>query len=249
MLWYNTAQIMKKAAYFLLQFLVFSAIFAMPVKAVEGWNGINTLRILKSYSIEAGISANMIAMLLLLPAVATIVSFLHYYIGLTGYGIFMPTIIAVTFLSTGILGGLVLFALILTISLISNAVLKKFKLHFWPARAINLVFIGMGVLGLSLAIDAFRANIYAVMIMILLVEEFVRTQLIKSKSEARNLTIGTLLLACTGAGIMGIPGVQKLVLDYPDLAVLLIIISNIVIGNYRGMRLTEIGRFSKAIRK
>jgi len=161
----------------------------------------------------------------------------------------MPTIIAVTFLSTGILGGLVLFALILTISLISNAVLKKFKLHFWPARAINLVFIGMGVLGLSLAIDAFRANIYAVMIMILLVEEFVRTQLIKSKSEARNLTIGTLLLACTGAGIMGIPGVQKLVLDYPDLTVLLIIISNIVIGNYRGMRLTEIGRFSKAIRK
>ncbi len=240
---------MKKAAYFLLLFLVFSAIFAKPVGAVEGWNGINTLRILKSYSIEAGISANMIAMLLLLPAVATIVSFLHYYIGLTGYGIFMPTIIAVTFLSTGILGGLVLFALILTISLISNAVLKKFKLHFWPARAINLVFIGMGVLGLSLAIDAFRANIYAVMIMILLVEEFVRTQLIKSKSEARNLTIGTLLLACTGAGIMGIPGVQKLVLDYPDLAVLLIIISNIVIGNYRGMRLTEIGRFSKAIRK
>ena len=157
----------------------------------------------------------------------------------------MPTIIAVTFLSTGILGGLVLFALILTISLISNAVLKKFKLHFWPARAINLVFIGMGVLGLSLAIDAFRANIYAVMIMILLVEEFVRTQLIKSKSEARNLTIG-LLLAYRGR-IMGIQEF-KISLDYP-VYVLLIIISNIVIGNYRGMRLTEIGRFSKAIRK
>jgi hypothetical protein len=87
------------------------------------------------------------------------------------------------------------------------------------------------------------------MIMILLVEEFVRTQLIKSKSEARNLTIGTLLLACTGAGIMGIPGVQKLVLDYPDVTVLIVIVANIVIGNYRGMRLTEIGRFCKAIRK
>jgi signal transduction histidine kinase len=240
---------MKKAAYFLLLLMVFSALFAMPARAAESWNGLNSLRLLKSYSIDSGVSASMIAMLLLLPAVATIVSFLHYYIGLSGYGIFMPTIIAVTFLSTGVLGGLVLFALILAISLVSNAILKKFKLHFWPARAINLVFIGIGVLALSLAIDAFRANIYAVMIMILLVEEFVRTQLIKSKSEARNLTIGTLLLACTGAGIMGIPGVQKLVLDYPDVTVLIVIVANIVIGNYRGMRLTEIGRFCKAIRK
>lgn len=244
---------MKRTAYFLISLLTLFWGFAKPILAIETWNGFNSIKILKEYAVTQGINANTIAMLLLLPVIATLVSFLHYYVGLTGYGIFMPTMIAVIFLSTGVFGGIALFALILGISLISNAVLKKFKLHFWPARAINLVFIGIGVVSVwSLASKYFNtdlSNIYAIMIMILLVEEFVRTQLIKSKNEAWSLTFGTLLLASLGAGMMNITVIQSWVLNNPDITVLSIIIANIVIGSYRGIRLTEIGRFSKAIRK
>ena len=244
---------MKRTAYFLISLLGLFWGFAKPILALDSWNGFNSVKILKEYAVLQGINANTIAMLLLLPVIATLVSFLHYYVGLTGYGIFMPTMIAVIFLSTGVFGGITLFALILGISLISNAVLKKFKLHFWPARAINLVFIGIGVvLVWALASKYFKtdlSNIYAIMIMILLVEEFVRTQLIKSKNEAWSLTFGTLLLASLGAGMMNISIIQSWVLSNPDITVLSIIIANIVIGSYRGIRLTEIGRFSKAIRK
>ena len=244
---------MKRTAYFLISLLGLFWGFAKPILALDTWNGFNSVKILKEYAVLQGINANTIAMLLLLPVIATLVSFLHYYVGLTGYGIFMPTMIAVIFLSTGVFGGITLFALILGISLISNAVLKKFKLHFWPARAINLVFIGIGVvLVWALASKYFKtdlSNIYAIMIMILLVEEFVRTQLIKSKNEAWSLTFGTLLLASLGAGMMNISIIQSWVLSNPDITVLSIIIANIVIGSYRGIRLTEIGRFAKAIRK
>jgi len=244
---------MKRTAYFLISLLGLFWGFAKPILALDSWNGFNSVKILKEYAVLQGINANTIAMLLLLPVIATLVSFLHYYVGLTGYGIFMPTMIAVIFLSTGVFGGITLFALILGISLISNAVLKKFKLHFWPARAINLVFIGIGVvLVWALASKYFKtdlSNIYAIMIMILLVEEFVRTQLIKSKNEAWSLTFGTLLLASLGAGMMNISIIQSWVLSNPDITVLSIIIANIIIGSYRGIRLTEIGRFSKAIRK
>ncbi|HPD44928.1 MAG TPA: 7TM domain-containing protein [Candidatus Woesebacteria bacterium] len=192
-------------------------------------------------------------MLILLPVVATLVSFLHYFIGLTGYGIFMPTMMAVTFLSMGVLEGLVLFGLILVISLVSNAILKKFRLHFWPARAINLAFIGIGVSSLSDWVyrqySLNLSNIYGVMIMILLVEEFVHTQLVKSKGEAKRLILGTLVLAIIGAEVMSIAGIQNWVLAHPYLIILLIVIANIIIGNYRGMRLIEIGRFGKAIRR
>ncbi|HRT40086.1 MAG TPA: 7TM domain-containing protein [Candidatus Woesebacteria bacterium] len=192
-------------------------------------------------------------MLILLPVVATLVSFLHYFIGLTGYGIFMPTMMAVTFLSMGVLEGLVLFGLILVISLVSNAILKKFRLHFWPARAINLAFIGIGVSSLSDWVyrqySLNLSNIYGVMIMILLVEEFVHTQLVKSKGEAKRLILGTLVLAIIGAEVMSIAGIQNWVLAHPYLTILLIVIANIIIGNYRGMRLIEIGRFGKAIRR
>ncbi len=192
-------------------------------------------------------------MLILLPVVATLVSFLHYFIGLIGYGIFMPTMMAVTFLSMGVLEGLVLFGLILVISLVSNAILKKFRLHFWPARAINLAFIGIGVSSLSDWVyrqySLNLSNIYGVMIMILLVEEFVHTQLVKSKGEAKRLILGTLVLAIIGAEVISIAGIQNWVLAHPYLTILLIVIANIIIGNYRGMRLIEIGRFGKAIRR
>jgi len=240
---------MKRAAYFFISLLGLFFGCVRPILALETWNGFNSIKILKEYAILQGINANTIAMLLLLPVIATLVSFLHYYVGLTGYGIFMPTMIAVIFLSTGIFGGISLFALILGISLISNAVLKKFKLHFWPARAINLVFISLGVMVLNRAYKTTITDIYAIMIMILLVEEFVRTQLIKSKNEAWSLTFGTLLLASLGAGMMNISIIQSWVLNNPDITVLSIIIANIIIGSYRGIRLTEIGRFSKAIRK
>ncbi|NCU31560.1 MAG: hypothetical protein EOM23_01185 [Candidatus Moranbacteria bacterium] len=244
---------MKRAAYFFISLCVLFFGCVRPILALEVWNGFNSVKILKEYALVQGVNANTIAMLLLLPVIATLVSFVHYYVGLTGYGIFMPTMIAVIFLSTGVLGGIALFALILGVSLISNAILKKLKLHFWPARAINLVFIGIGVvLVWSLASQYFKtdlSNIYAIMIMILLVEEFVRTQLIKSKNEAWRLTFGTLLLAILGAGMMNISIIQSWVLSNPDITVLSIIIANIVIGSYRGIRLTEIGRFSKAIRK
>jgi len=236
-------KIMKKAACFLLTLLVLCAFSAVPVEAAGVFTG---------YALKSGVTSETVAMLILLPLVATVVSFLHYYIGLTGYGIFMPTMMAITFLSMGIIEGLILFAVILVISLFSNIILKKLKLHFWPARAINLVLISVGVLLANRTYMTYgtnRIDIYAIMIMILLVEEFVRTQLIKSKIEARNLTVGTLLLAVMGAGIMSIGGLKNWVLNNSDITILFILVANIVIGNYKGMRLTEIARFKKAIRK
>ncbi|MDD2225389.1 MAG: 7TM domain-containing protein, partial [Candidatus Shapirobacteria bacterium] len=100
---------------------------------VGKWNGFNSFRWMIKTAIDRGVSTNTIVLLLLLPLIATLVSFLHYVVGLSGYGIFMPTMIAVAFLSTGFFGGLLLFALILAISLLGNMILKKFKIHFWPA--------------------------------------------------------------------------------------------------------------------
>jgi hypothetical protein len=85
--------------------------------------------------------------------------------------------------------------------------------------------------------------------MILLAEEFSRTQLVKSKNEAKKLTIGTIVLAMTGAVIMNFSNLQQLVLGYPDLVVLLVLVINLLVGNYGGIRWTEISRFKKAIRE
>jgi len=235
-----------------------------PTVAVEGikgkplrsnWYFVNSLRVAIEGAIEKGVDEETIVLLLLLPLVATLVSVLHYIVGLAGYGIFMPTMIAVTFLATGIFGGLLLFGMILIISLLSNIMLRKMRLHFWPARSINLMFICIGTFGLMVLtsyfrfIDLSRMTIFPVLFMILLAEEFVRTQLNKSKDEAVKLTLGTLVLAGMGAVVMSVNEIRILVLRYPEVIVLLVLVINIFVGNYGGIRLLEINRFKKAIRK
>jgi len=222
---------------------------------VGNWNGFNSFKWMIKLAIDRGVSTNTIVLLLLLPLVATLVSFLHYVVGLSGYGIFMPTMISVAFIATGFFGGLLLFALILVISLLGNMILKKLKIHFWPARAINLMFISVAVFGLMLLtsfvniIDISEISIFPILFMILLSEEFVRAQLVKSKKEAKKLMIGTIVLAMTGALIMNLSSIQNIVLDYPGWILLIVLISNLIIGNYSGIRLTEIKRFKGAIRE
>lgn len=216
-----------------------------------GWNG---LRIMERVAIERGVRADTVVLLLLLPLVATLVGVLHYIFGLTGYGIFTPTMVAVALVATGIFGGLTLFAMILAISLLANLTLSKLKLHFWPARSINLLFISLGTLGLMIGssyfelLDIRSISIFPVLLMILLAEDFVRTQLAKSKGEAKKLMVGTLILAVVGALVMNVRQVQEWVLMYPEVVVLATILINIGVGNYTGIRLAELGRFRKAIR-
>lgn len=222
---------------------------------VGKWNGLNTGRKVVRLAIERGATANTIVLLLLLPLVATLVSVVHYIFGLEGYGIFMPTMIAVTFLATGVFGGLLLFALILVVSLVCRMVLKKLRLHFLTSRAINLMFISLGTFGLMMLttfadlVNVSQISIFPILFMILLAEEFVRAQLLKSKNEAERLMTGTLVLAIAGAWLMSIQRLQELVILYPDLVVLAVVVINIWLGNYKGMRLMEIERFKGAIRE
>lgn len=198
---------------------------------------------------------NTVILLLLLPLVATLVSVVHYVIGLSGYGIFIPTMMAVAFLATGVPAGLALFVVILGITLLSNIFLKKLKLHFWPARSITLMLVGLGTFGVMVGaaklniFEVSQISIFPILFMILLTEEFVRTQLIKSKKEAVRLTVGTLVLAAVGAVVMGIEEVRELALKFPGIVLLLVVIINIIVGSYSGIRFTELKRFKNAIRK
>lgn len=218
------------------------------------WNVLNSLRKAEELAVDRGVAANTIVLLLLLPLIATLVSVLHYVFGLSGYGIFMPTMLAVALLATGILGGVVLLAVILAISLLSNLILKRLRLHFWPARSIGLMLISMGTFGLMVlatyvkVLNISNISIFPILFMILLAEEFVRTELAKSKNEAKQLMAGTLVLAMVGAAVMGLRTVQEAVLLHPGISLTVGLVINLAVGNYTGIRLSEIGRFKKAIR-
>lgn len=221
----------------------------------EEWNGFNSLRVLIAWAIARGVGSNTIVLLLLLPLIATFVSVLHYLGGFSGYGIFMPTMLAVVFLATGIFGGLLLFAMILAVSLLSSVLLRKLRLHFWSARAISLLFISLATFVLMIfssfvrLVDIRQISIFPILFLILLTEDFTRTQLIKSKNEAKKLITGTIVLAITGTFIMNFGWFQEIVLKYPEFIMVLVLVINLLVGKYKGMRISEIKRFRNGIRK
>ena len=97
-------------------------------------------------------------------------------------------------------------------------------------------------------VDLTQISIFPVLCMIMLAEDFVRTQLVKSKNEAKRLMIGTLVLSIVGALVTSIRWIQELVLLYPEMVILLTVVINILVGNYTGIRLSELNRFKNAIR-
>ncbi len=221
---------------------------------VGKWNGINTLQKMIRWAIARGVPANTIVLIFLLPLIATIVAFLHYVLGLTGYGIFTPTMMAVTLLNTGIAGGLLLFMAILGMSMVGRILTSKLKLHYWPSRSINLLIVSLVTAMLMFGssyltfLDISQISIFPILFMIMLSEDFVRTQLAKSKKEAKRLTIGTLALSVFGAALMDITFIQEKVLLYPEAAIAVVLLVNLLVGNYKGIRASEFKRFAKAIR-
>jgi small-conductance mechanosensitive channel len=98
-------------------------------------------------------------------------------------------------------------------------------------------------------IDISQISIFPILFMILLAEEFTRTQLAKSEKEAKRLMLGTIFLAVVGAVTMNFTWIQNVALNYPDLLVILVLVINLLVGNYTGIRWMEISRFKKAIRE
>lgn len=79
---------------------------------------------------KTGISERMLSLLLLLPIGALIVAIFRNVIGLKTFGVFLPVLIAMSFMSTGLVFGLISFVgVLMVISLLNYPMLKMGILH------------------------------------------------------------------------------------------------------------------------
>ncbi len=205
-------------------------------------------------AIDKGVSTNTIVLIFLLPLIGTIVSALYYLVGLTGFGIFMPAMISVSFLATGIVGGLILFGMILFLTSVFGRILRRIRLHQRSRRTVVLWVVSVATfILLFLApnlhlFDLTKISIFPILFLILLSEEFVRVQMGKSRRRAISLTLGTLFIAVAGAILMSWDKMQEWVILYPESSLLTIFFLNLFIGRYTGFRLLEYRRFKSVLR-
>lgn len=207
-------------------------------------------------AVAAGVPANTIVLLLLLPLSAFVIAFTRNVIGIRGFGIFLPAALSVVFVAMGPVVGIGIFLVIVAVSTVVRMILRKLnlKLQYLPRMSFILWAVVLGVLGILFLAPVIRApqlanvSIFAVLIMVLLAEDFIRVQLGKSARTAINLTFETLLISFISYFFLTLKPLQEYVLLNPELSLLAVAFADILLGKYTGLRVMEFYRFRKLIR-
>jgi len=215
------------------------------------WN--NFMQYSIRYAVSEGVPANTIVLVLLFPLVAALIAASRHIIGLRGFGIYIPAVLSVALVSTGIFEGILMFVGIVLTALAAKRVIAKLKLSYLPRTGLLLWTISLGIFAtLTLApllsiTSIISVNIFPILILVLLAENFLDAQTRTKQSEAIALTIETLGLAFVSGLILKWEPLQKLVLLEPELMFLGTAALNIIIGKFVGLRLSERLRFRSII--
>ncbi len=225
---------------------------------IRPWNVISYF---VSALINNGIPDNTIALLLLLPIIATVVAFMRQVVGINTFGIYTPSIITLSFLIIGLNAGLLTLISAIAVGAISKLVLKKVRMLFIPKIAIIISLVSLTLLGViitSIHLNFFNAEflsiaIFPMLILSTLVEKFVSGKGEGNLSTTTMTMAETLLVALIAYIIAGgsvdlsivefrFEFVKRIILTYPEL-VLLTFVLNILLGKWTGLRLIERVRF------
>lgn len=223
-----------------------------PITALSWYNPLqHAIR----QAIDRGLPANIIVLLILFPLVASAIAASRHVIGLTGFGIYIPAVLAVAFVSTGIITGVVTFLAILAAAMVMFKLVRQLRLPYLPRTAMLLWGVSLFILVMLIASTYLNLqilisiSIFPLLIMMLLSENFMETQLFNSQQEAIRLTVETVILATACSLFVGWEPVQKFVLLQPELTFLGTALANIALGRYSGLRVLEYWRFQTIIEK
>lgn len=206
-------------------------------------------------AVEAGVPANTIILLLLLPIVALVIAVARNVVGIRGFGIFLPASLSVVFVAIGPFVGIGLFLVIVAVSTTVRIILRrlKLKLQYLPRMALILWAVVLGVLAVLFSAPVVKfpqlanVSIFAVLILVLLAEDFIRVQLGKSVKTAIGITSETLVLSLISYLFLTFKPLQEYVLLNPEITLLVVGLSDFILAKYSGLRLIEIWRFKKLI--
>lgn len=214
---------------------------------------LNFISYFVNFMITQGIPSNTIVLLLMLPVIATIITFLKQVVGVTTFGLYTPSIITLSFLALGLKFGLIILILILVTGAILRKALEHVRLLHMPRIAIvftisSLILLLMLTVGTYLDISNLASiAVFPMLIMTTLAEKFVSAQSGKGVWAAILLMLETTLVSLICYWIVDSQFLQNLMLSYPEIILLLILV-NLGLGRWTGLRFFEYIRFREVMK-
>lgn len=216
-------------------------------------NWFNFLQHSIRFAVSEGVQPNIIVLVLLFPLVASLIAASRHILGLRGFGIYIPAVLSVALVSTGVVEGITIFLAIAAAALLSKRLLKPTKLPYLPRTALLLWTVSIGIFAIILLapvlnlVTLMSVNIFPILILVLLAENFIDAQAKSKQTEALKLTIETIALAVIAGYILKWEPLQLLALTEPELLILTTGMLNVAIGKFVGLRVSERLRFRSLI--
>jgi hypothetical protein len=190
--------------------------------------------------------------ILLVPIGALMVALMHILVGLKTSGTFMPVLMALAFLQTKLLPGLVIFLTIVSIGLWIRFILSQLNLLL-VARISAVVIVVVGIMA-CMSILSYKMGIRQTMSvtffpMIILAWTIERMSILWEEQGPRDVLVsggGSLLVAIISYFAMTNRFVEHLTFNFPEL-LLVVLGVTLLLGQYTGYRLLELHRFKPLV--
>ncbi len=203
--------------------------------------------------VNQGFSLQVLSYLLFVPVIATLIVIIRQVIGLRNLGVYQPLLLTFAFLSLGIQKGLTLFVIIVILANIVTYAIRHFPLLYLPRITIvitttTLTLITVIYLAYFLEHPFGISDYLSIIIMLSLVDKLVVTRIKKHFKPFLIQLLNTLATAIAGFYLYRVAWLQNQALRYPIIFLLVILVINIILGRFRGLRITELWRFRSLLK-
>lgn len=201
------------------------------------------------YALPIG-EQNVFRYLLLVPLGALVLVVMRNIVGISTAGTFMPVLIALAFLETRLLPGILLFVIVVGLGLSIRFLLSELNLLLVPrisAVVIVVIMLMAGLSLLSIKLDLQTGLAVTFFPMIILAWTIERLSIVWEEEGSREAMLqggGSLLVAVLAYLVMMSSQLRHLIFTFPELLLVILAIV-LLIGKYTGYRLSELWRFRK----
>lgn len=188
-----------------------------------------------------------IHLLLVMPMGASVVVFVRSVLGWKTFGLFTPMLLALAYLQSGPIAGPVISTTAILIGMLAVPFLKALNLSRvgFLGTLIAIVVSALGAMALEFDQPAL-VSAFPVVVTALIVERWWNAFEADGPTKAVRMTATTLAVALAIQGLVAAPPVVWLAAEHPLAMPLASIAAMIVLGRYKGLRLSELLRFRAA---
>ena len=207
---------------------------------------------------STGFTREMLILLLYVPLLATVVNFSRYFVGMRTLGIYAPMTLSFAYIFVGIRYGLLITIAVILATMLSYSFLRGIRMHYLSRISINYIFITAFVIGIMMLnevspipVTTENHNLASVpplgIILVATLSDFFIKQYVKKSFMTSVRSLGeTVAVGFIGWLLLKSTELQDFLYDNLWFMLILLII-NLWLGSYTGLRLKDLLRFKPLI--